>query len=217
MIKLHGLSLSNYYNKVKFTLLEKEIPFEEVHARPSQEEDYLKVSSMGKIPYIEDNGQVIIESTVITEYIESAYPNTQRLMPEDPLEAARVREIITIIEYYIDGPIRPLIPGVFMGEMFSKEFIESIKEKVERGVKALARLTKFTPHIVGEAFTGADIAAFSTLPLTSEVMKITTHQDPLENIEGYSEYLQRISQRPHAQRVLEDLEAAREEFFQLAK
>ncbi len=29
MIKLCGFALSNYYNKVKFVLLEHEIPFEE--------------------------------------------------------------------------------------------------------------------------------------------------------------------------------------------
>ncbi|MEO8837742.1 MAG: glutathione S-transferase N-terminal domain-containing protein, partial [Herbaspirillum sp.] len=30
MLKLHGFSASNYYNKVKLGLLEKGIPFEEV-------------------------------------------------------------------------------------------------------------------------------------------------------------------------------------------
>jgi len=213
MIKLHGLSISNYYNKVKFTLLEKGIPFEEIPEKPSQEEEYLKVSPMGKIPYIQDNGSNIIESTVINEYLESAYPSSPRLMPEEPLEVAYVREVITIIEYYIDAPIRPLLPGIFMGEEFSEEFIQSIKKTVERGVKALGRLTIFNPYICGETFTSADIAAFSSLPLTSEVMKMTTKQDPLENLQGYSDYLGMISKRLHAQRILKDLQAAREEMF----
>jgi len=38
MIKLCGFALSNYYNKVKFVLLEHDIPFEEVPVLPSQEE-----------------------------------------------------------------------------------------------------------------------------------------------------------------------------------
>ncbi|SVD50550.1 uncharacterized protein METZ01_LOCUS403404, partial [marine metagenome] len=34
VIKLHGYALSNYYNVIKFALLEKEIDFEEVIAVP---------------------------------------------------------------------------------------------------------------------------------------------------------------------------------------
>ena len=40
MIKLHGMPLSNYYNVVKAIMLEKEIPFEEVHVKPNQESEY---------------------------------------------------------------------------------------------------------------------------------------------------------------------------------
>ena len=32
MLTLHGSSHSNYYNKVKLALLEKDVPFTEVHA-----------------------------------------------------------------------------------------------------------------------------------------------------------------------------------------
>ena len=47
MIKLCGFALSNYYNKVKFVLLEHGIEFEEVLAIPSQEPDLLEHSPLG--------------------------------------------------------------------------------------------------------------------------------------------------------------------------
>lgn len=50
MLKLHGFSISNYYNMEKIALLEKGIEFEEVDTRPSQEDDYLSMSPMGKVP-----------------------------------------------------------------------------------------------------------------------------------------------------------------------
>ena len=53
MIKLHGMPLSNYYNVVKAIMLEKEIPFEEVHVKPNQESEYLSKSPMGKVPCME--------------------------------------------------------------------------------------------------------------------------------------------------------------------
>jgi glutathione S-transferase len=53
MLRLHGAPISNYYNMVKSTLLEKGVEFEEVMAPPSQEPGYLNRSPMGKIPCIE--------------------------------------------------------------------------------------------------------------------------------------------------------------------
>ncbi|VEB45793.1 Glutathione S-transferase [Chromobacterium violaceum] len=44
MIKLHGIPLSPYYNKVKIALLEKGVNFQEVVATPSQEEALLEKS-----------------------------------------------------------------------------------------------------------------------------------------------------------------------------
>lgn len=48
MIKLYGFPISNYYNMVKMTLLEKGMAFEEVMVRPSQEADYLSCSPTGE-------------------------------------------------------------------------------------------------------------------------------------------------------------------------
>jgi len=53
MLKLHGFSVSNYYNMAKFALLEKGLAFDEVSAMPSQEADYKAKSPMGKVPCIE--------------------------------------------------------------------------------------------------------------------------------------------------------------------
>ncbi|MFL6685525.1 glutathione S-transferase family protein, partial [Paraburkholderia graminis] len=53
MIKLCGFALSNYYNKVKFVLLEHGIEFEEVYVQPSQDEAILAHSPLGKVPYLQ--------------------------------------------------------------------------------------------------------------------------------------------------------------------
>ena len=76
MIKLCGFSASNYYNKVKFVLLEKGIPFEEVHVLFSPPDELLGRSPLGKIPFIETDEGVLTESQVIVDYLEAAYPQT---------------------------------------------------------------------------------------------------------------------------------------------
>lgn len=65
MLKLHGFSISNYYDMAKIALLEKGIEFEEVDTRPSQENDYLSMSPMGKVPCLETDHGCITEVDAI--------------------------------------------------------------------------------------------------------------------------------------------------------
>jgi glutathione S-transferase len=51
-ISLCGFAVSNYYNKVKLSLLEKNVPFTEAVVYPSQNEEVLSESPMGKVPFL---------------------------------------------------------------------------------------------------------------------------------------------------------------------
>ena len=53
MIRLCGFALSNYYNKVKFVLLEHGIEFEEVFVQPSQDEAVVAHSLLGLVTYMQ--------------------------------------------------------------------------------------------------------------------------------------------------------------------
>ncbi|MEL0218752.1 MAG: glutathione S-transferase family protein, partial [Gammaproteobacteria bacterium] len=74
MIKLYGLKMSNYYSLTKALLIEKDLAFEEIKAPPSQSEDYLARSPMGKMPSIEVDGQFLSESIAIFNYLEQLSP-----------------------------------------------------------------------------------------------------------------------------------------------
>jgi len=93
MLKLGGFAVSNYYNKVKVALLEKGVPFEEELRMTSQETEMLRRSPMGKVPYLDIDGQHLCESQVICEYLEEQYPQTP-LYPKDALARARVRSSV---------------------------------------------------------------------------------------------------------------------------
>ena len=91
MLKLSGFHVSNYHNKVRLALLEKGIAFEEdANCRPSQKDEWLARSPMGKVPVIEVDGTALAESQAICEYLEDAYPQVP-LYPKDPLARAKVR------------------------------------------------------------------------------------------------------------------------------
>jgi Glutathione S-transferase len=77
MIKLCGFALSNYYNKVKFVLLEHGIPFEEVLVLPSQAEALLEHSPLGKVPYIQTEHGDLCESQAMSSIWPRAFPTRQ--------------------------------------------------------------------------------------------------------------------------------------------
>ena len=59
-ITLHGSPISNYYNKVKLALLEKDLPFAEVDAgvpgASTKDQAVLAASPLGKIPFLVTTG-----------------------------------------------------------------------------------------------------------------------------------------------------------------
>ncbi|EMO26585.1 glutathione S-transferase family protein [Leptospira noguchii] len=189
MIKLHGASISNYVNKVKLGILEKGLEYEQVRVAPSQEEEFLKISPMGKIPVLEMDGKFIFESGAILEFLDTIFPQTPKLIPEDSWEAARVREISTIIETYLDIPARRIYLLATRGKEVSPEIVEEVHPILVKGIKALQRVVRFSPYIAGEVFTMADCSGFAHLSVLDEELRpFYPDNHPLDLLNGWKEY-----------------------------
>ncbi|MBK9596342.1 MAG: glutathione S-transferase [Rhodocyclales bacterium] len=212
MLKLCGFAVSNYYNKVKLSLLEKGIPFEEELAYPSQKEDFRKDSPMGKVPFLRTDRGVLTESQVLTEYIEDMYPEPA-LYPKDPFERARIRELIEHIELHLELPARRLYYEVFFGGSVSDETRKEVEQQLEKGVRSLTHLARFEPYIGGKEFTHADCAAFVHLPLVSMTTKKAYGRDFIDEFLPIAKrYLKMIGERPHAQKINADRKAAQDAY-----
>ena len=208
MIKLCGFRISNYHNKVRLVLLERGIPFEEdCEIHPSQKDEYLAKSPMGKVPYLDVDGTLIRESSVILEYLEDAYPQNT-LLPKEPLARARVRELIVFIELHLELVARRLYGGLFFGGKFSDETKAQVEKSLAKGVRALKAVAKFEPYIAGKDLTLADCAAFVHLPLVSLVTKSAYGRDFLEDIPQVKPYLRMLGERPAFATVNADRKAA---------
>ncbi|MBI3525599.1 MAG: glutathione S-transferase family protein [Betaproteobacteria bacterium] len=217
MLKLYGFSVSNYYNKVKFALLEKGIPFEEAFIYPSQDEAFLKDSPMGKVPFLRTADGVLTESQVLVEYIEEAYPQMP-LYPTGAFARAKCRELIEHIELHLELPARRLHPEAFFGGSVSDETKKSVDKLLTKGLKSLSRLAHFEPYIAGKTFTHADCAAWVHLPLVSQVTKRIYDRDFLDELlPAAKSYLKLISERPQAQTVSADRKAASAAFMEKTK
>ena len=217
MLKLCGSSVSNYYNKVKFALLEKGIPFEEETIYPSQDETLKKDSPMGKVPFLRTSHGVLSESQVLIEYIEDMHPATP-LYPAEAFARAKCRELIAHIELHLELPARRLYSEAFFGGSVSDETKQEVDKLLARGLKSLAHLARFEPYIAGQEFTHADCAAWVHLPLVAQATRIIYGRDFLDELLPFAKpYLRLVSERPQAQKVNADRKLATEALMAKAK
>lgn len=216
-ITLCGFAVSNYYNKVKLSLLEKGIPFTEAQVFPSQSDELLKESPMGKIPFMRTPNGVLTESQVLTEFIEDCWPEPP-LFPQDPFARARCRELIEHIELHLELPARRLYAEAFFGAAVSEETRKEVAPLLEKGLRGLSRLARFAPFIGGEHFTHADCAAWVHLPLVSQATRKIYGRDFLEEfLPPAKAYLKLIDERPNARKVSDDRKAAMDAYLSRAK
>ena len=205
MITLYGLPLSNYYNKVKIVLLEKGVPFTEEPTRTRSTDDaVLNATPLGKIPFIRVDGGTLCESQVIVDYLEARFP-TPALVPADPLAAAKVRELCTFMELYIELVGRDLYGQAFFGGTASEGTQARVRQQLAKNLPAFLRLAKFAPYVAGEQFTLADASAYATLPTVAAATKAVLGED-LVAAAGidWKAHLRLLGERASVQRVNAD-------------
>jgi glutathione S-transferase len=218
MLKLCGFRISNYHNKVRLALLEKGIEHEEdASCTPKQTEEYLARSPMGKVPFIElDGGRRLSESEAICEYLEEAWPQ-KPLLPRDPWQRAKVRELITHMELYTELVVRRSYGFVFFGRPVDEQVKQAVEKDIAKGVRAFRALAKFDPYIAGSELTLADCAAFVHLPLVSLSTKLAYGRDVLEDLAPLKPYLRMLGERPAFRQVNEERKAAQAAAMQKKK
>ena len=117
MLKLYNAAHSTCSQKVRICLAEKALAFEDIrldlgrakeHLRP----EYLALNPNGVVPTLVDGEAVIIDSSVICEYLDERYPAV-RLTPEDAVERARMRAWMRYLEEVPTAAVR--VPSFNMG------------------------------------------------------------------------------------------------------
>ncbi len=202
MLTLCGFSASNYYNKVKLALLEKEVPFVEKKVWIDRSPELLEKSPLGKVPFFEIDGKVLFESQVMLDYVESVYPQ-KPLIPSDPYEAARIRQLIQFMELHLELVARELYFEAFFGGKIADDVKIRVQKLLKRRIAAFGKIASFSPYIAGSEFTMADCAATVHLPLIGMATKAIYGEDMLAAY-PVRDYLKLVGERPTVKKVTED-------------
>ncbi len=208
MLKLCGFGVSNYFNKVKFVLLEKGLAFEESMVMTGSTDDaVLGCSPLAKIPFLQTDQGALCESQVIVDYLEAAYPNPP-LVPADPFAAAKVRELCTFVDLHLELVARELYPQAFFGGSVDEATQQRVRARLVKNIAGFKRLARFGPYLAGETFTMADCAGWVSLPLVAMASKSVLGEDLLAAAGiDWKPYAALVGQRPSAQRVTADRKA----------
>lgn len=208
-LKLCGFALSNYYNKIKFQLMEKAVAFEEELVWTGNTHPKLiERSPMGKVPFLETPEGCISESMACAEYIEQQYP-AHPLMPADPFAAAKVRELIVYLELHIELVVRELYGQAFFGGQASDATKERVRKQLVKNIAAFAKLAQFSPYVAGDTFTLADCAAVFHLPIAVSACKLVLGEDLFSAI-PVKAYTQQWAENPHMMKIQADRKASGE-------
>jgi glutathione S-transferase len=100
-LTLYNAPQSTCSQRVRFVLNAKALPFNEVKLNLLEGDqlkpDYLKLNPNGVVPTLDHDGAIIIDSTVITEYLDEV-SQANSFTPEHPVERARMRAIMHFLD-----------------------------------------------------------------------------------------------------------------------
>jgi len=103
-LTLWGAPTSSSTNRIRVALALKKIPF--VLKDPGSpavmaSEEYRKQQHpLNQMPILEVNGVKLRQSVAILEYLEETFTEV-KLLPEDPVKRARIREVVEIINSFV--------------------------------------------------------------------------------------------------------------------
>jgi glutathione S-transferase len=197
-LQIIGAPQSNYVCAVRIACLEKGVPYTLVPAAPhSPEVD--AIHPFGKIPVMRHGAVTLSESRAICYYIDHAFDGPP-LAPRDPVEGARAEEWISLVNTAID----PLLVRQYLRAYFfpgtpdgspDRAAIEAALPKMEAHFALLDRAVAGTGHLVGEAFTLADI---NLLPILFYMNKMPESGAMLRRATHLDAYYRRHMARPSA-------------------
>lgn len=164
-LQLFAHPFSSYCQKVLIALYANDTPFEFRMLDGEHPENFAELQRhwpLGKFPLLVDDGEPLIESTPIIDYLDVHYPGTNRWIPKGEMEQ-RVRFLDRFFDTYVMTPMNKLV-------------FDAIRSEEDRDPYGVAQArTNLNlaydwidgqlgePWAVGDAFTLADCAAAPSL------------------------------------------------------
>ena len=167
-MKVLGHDGSPFVRKVRIVLEEKRMPYEYVYARSADKDSVLHDHNpLSKIPVlVTDDGKDIYDSPVIVEYLDMLV-SEPRLIPADFESRIEVKRWEALGDGITDATV---LTSHDYDKVQTAVWHGRQRQKIERGLAAMAKDLGEREHCFGESFTLADIAAGYALGYLDQVL-----------------------------------------------
>lgn len=197
MLTLYYHPLASYCWKVLIALYENNTPFEKKLVDLGDAAHRAELSALWplcKFPVLLVDDRVVVESSIIVEYIDHHY-GQRALLPEDTDAALDVRLWDRIFDNYVQTPMQEIVIDRLRGALGDLSGSHRTLTMVyEMADKQLASST----WIVGNEFSAADCAAAPALFYAVTLQPFPGHCARL------NAYFERLVERPSVRRTLEE-------------
>ncbi|MBD1920323.1 glutathione S-transferase family protein [Microcoleus sp. FACHB-831] len=189
-LTVYGTPVSTYVRTVRLLLEESSADYAlkeiGIFNGENQSAEYLAKNPFGKVPTLEIDGEVIYETSAITDYLDTVVAHN-KFSPANPLERARMRQIIAIIDSYLypNAILTIVIQRVIVPTQGGKTDENKVKNAVapaKTAAEAIESLTVGSPYLLGSELSIPDfylIPIFIYLSQTPEFDVITTQTPKL--------------------------------------
>ena len=199
-IILYDAIFSSNSDRVKIALHEKGLAYERVTLDLAKKEqkrpEFLKLNPYGKVPVINDNGQILFESCIINEYLDEQYPNPP-LMPKDPYLRGRGRVLVDYALNYLHEPYWAL-----RGEMLKKESERNIAIMEEKR-HILRNLLQYLEEALGDKSYFLGEISLTDIDVLPRFLRMESYGAlPTPSLPRIGAWLKRIKERPSVKAIL---------------
>lgn len=166
-LALYAHPFSSYSQKALVALYENATPFEFrmiSPASPDHTETLKRLWPVAKFPLLEDGKNVVVEATIIIEYLDTTHPGPVRLVPDDRMAATEVRMMDRVFDNYVMTPMSRIVGDALREpEARDPRTVAEARTLLDTAYAWLDQRMAEREWAAGDTFTLADCAAAPSL------------------------------------------------------
>ncbi len=207
-IELFAHPFSSYCQKALIAFYENDVPFTYRMIEDAGVGDELAALwPMKRFPILRENGEVVLEASIVMEYLQIHHPGPTRLVPDEPTLALEARMLDRVFDNYVMTPQGKFVfDALRPAEHRDPHGVEEARKMLETSYAWLDERMRGRTWAVGESFTLADCAAAPALFYADWTHPISARFGSLRA------YRTRLLQRPSFARAVEEARPFRHYF-----
>jgi len=213
-LELHSHPFASFCQKVLIALYENETPFEAHLVDLGNEKSraaFYALWPVGKMPLLRDTARsrVVVETSIIIEYLAQFYPGKVQLLPADAALALETRMQDRFYDLYVSEPMQKIVGDRLRPKDQRDAFgVNAARAQLRTSYAIIEKQMAGRTWAAGEAFTMADCSAAPALFYSAWVEPFA------EGFPNVARYFDRLQARPSFARVVEEARPFRHFFPQ---